>query len=45
MLCREIERLAAAEDAAGARARMRGLGAEVEEAVAGVLAERDALLA
>ena len=33
-LAREIERLAAADDAAGALARMRGLGAAVEEALA-----------
>ncbi len=43
-LVREIERLAAAADTAGALARMRGLGAAVEEALAAVIAERDALL-
>ena len=43
-LAREIERLAAADDAAGALARMRGLGAAVEEALGAVIAERDALL-
>jgi CheY-like chemotaxis protein/HPt (histidine-containing phosphotransfer) domain-containing protein len=43
-LSREIERLAAAGDAAGALARMRGLGAAVEEALGAVIAERDALI-
>jgi CheY-like chemotaxis protein len=42
-LAREIERLASAGDAAGALARMRGLGAAVEEALVAVLAERDEL--
>ena len=41
---REIERLAAAADAAGALARMSGLGAVVDEALTAVIAERDALL-
>jgi PAS domain S-box-containing protein len=44
-LAREIERLAAADDEAGARARMRGLDAAVEEAIGAVLAERDRLRA
>jgi HPt (histidine-containing phosphotransfer) domain-containing protein len=44
VVSREIEHLAAAGDAAGALARMRGLGAEVEQALHAVTAERDALL-
>jgi HPt (histidine-containing phosphotransfer) domain-containing protein len=43
-LAREIERLAAAEDEAGARARMSGLEMAVEEALGAVIAERDELL-
>jgi hypothetical protein len=43
-LAREIERLAAAEDEKGARAPMSGLALAVEETLAAVLAERDALV-
>ena len=37
-LAREIERLAMADDATGALARMRGLGAAIEEALGAVIA-------
>jgi CheY-like chemotaxis protein len=43
-LAREIERLVAADDAAGALARMSGFGAAVEDALRVVIAERDGLL-
>ncbi len=44
LLAREIERLAMAEDTAGALARMRGLAEAVEHALGAVIAERDALV-